>query len=166
MKPSCLSKIIHHSIGGITNYHRISAVDEYLVALTFLMEGDGWNTIHHDVVAEHGMMKMSKKQLEHLLMNHVRVYEKMVGDIFDVSYVDVANDSMDDMFQALSYNLSFQAIITWCYYRVHMNELPSSIEEVVYAYFHHWRKDRSVGEDEINEAMQVLIDWLEEANES
>lgn len=164
MSPNTTATIIHNTISRMKSYHSISKVDEYLVALTFLMETDCYNAINKDnALIQHGFMKMSKTELGDLIFNHLRIYPSVTEDIFNVSMVDIMTDSLDAMFDALCYNVAFQSIITWCFYRVHLGDMPKNIEEVVHQYFYMWKKDAVVNVEDVEDATDMLIGWIDEA---
>jgi len=161
MTPKTIAEIIHRSIDSIECY-KTTETDEHLVALTFLMATGAEDSFHTNPL-RHGMMGLTRDEFHVLVYDHIRIHEKMVNDISNICLVDVKNDSFDDLFEALMYNVAFQAVITWCYYRVRLGDMPRDIESAVNAYFTAWERNSIIDAEDVEDATTTLINWLNKA---
>jgi len=145
-------RLAKETLSEITCYYQITLSDAHLVALTMSME-DG-EFINKGNPERHGLIRWSYDEFVTFLNEYVKIDMRLCEDINNIALVNVHEDAMNDLFEAMAYNMAFQIIITWAFYYKFMSEMPRDIEEVQTAYFSVWpnaKKDKKKAEKIIKE---------------
>ena len=129
-------RLARETLSNITCYYEITLSDAHLVGLTMGME-DG-EFINNTNPERHGLIRWSYDEFATFLNERVKIDMKLCQDINNIALVNVHEDGMNDLFDALAYNMAFQIIMTWAFYYKFMSEMPRDIEDVQEAYFSVW----------------------------
>ena len=131
-----LEALIDSTLSSITCFHEVTSSDKHLVMFTMFMGGGGF--INEGNPTTHGMFSWSFERFETFLNEQLKINKRLCKDINNICLVDVENDSIQDLWEALAYNMAFQIMIVWGYYHINMSDMPRGIEEVREAYFNVW----------------------------
>lgn len=155
IKQESLERLIDKTLSNITCFHETTASDRHLVMFTMFM-GDG-GLINSGNPVTHGMFSWTYDQFADFINEDVKINQRLCDDINDICLVNVQEDTMEDLFEALAYNMAFQVMIVWGYYHVKMNEMPRDIDEVKKAYFNVWPNTSNVSHG--SNALDIIKGW-------
>lgn len=145
-------RLANETLSNITCYYEITLSDSHLVALTMAMENGEFINVGNP--ERHGLIRWSYDEFVTFLNEMVKVDPRLCDDINNIALVNVHEDGMNDLFDALAYNMAFQIIMTWAFYYKFMSEMPRDIEDVQEAYFSTWpnaKRDKKKAESIIKE---------------
>ncbi len=153
--------IIKNTLESMTSYAYISDSDVNLIELTFLEQSDMCHLVISSGATQHGLMGWTYTQLEKFICEVVRINPKFAEDINNIALIDVHNDSIDDIWEACSYNIALQILLTYQFYRHALSDMPVGIDAVTAVYFKHWPNAQQNRKS--NEAAKRLAKWTNEA---
>lgn len=156
--------IIKNTLNAMESYKHITDSDVNLVELTFLEQTNMENLIDLNGAETRGLMGFTYDQMESFICEVVRVRPAYAEDIMNIALIDVHNDTIDDMWEACSYNIAFQILLTYQLYRDKLSDMPIGADAVVNAYFKHWPHAKGSVRHQKNAAKR-MAEWSSKANQ-
>lgn len=134
-------KVINHLIEQTLDelpLHRLPGLPgKIAVALTLYAE-TGFYADEEILPKRHGMMHMTRDDLQDLLQGYLRPRDSLHKVVKDFTLVDVREDPFESVVKACEYNLAFQILMVYFWYEYRHGQGPESIEEAIYVYQEHW----------------------------
>lgn len=130
--------IIKKTLKDMTAYKHVTDSDVNLIEITFLEQSDMEAFVQGDAVERHGLMAWDFKRFETFLNEVVKINTRFAEDINNIALIDVMSDTTEDIWEACSYNIALQVLLTYQFYRHTLSEMPVGADEVVAVYLKHW----------------------------
>lgn len=153
-------EIIKNALFSLESYSRVNMSAVYLVEMTFLMQTE-METIYNERAnpVSYGLMGMSKQELKTFINDRVKANQRWADDINNIALVDVFKDSIDDVIEAVSYNIALQSLLVFFIYLDRAKDMPEGMPDVISTYFNYWPTAPKQNEANRKKAVDLMSDW-------
>jgi hypothetical protein len=100
---------------------------------------------------------LTEKQIRAFINDRIKINERWVEDINNTALIDVHKDNMEDIIEAMSYNIALQTLFSFFFYLDAAKDMPDGINEAVEYYFSYWPSVKKKATPENKKAVAVLL---------
>lgn len=129
-----------------------SASIKMLIKMTFLMETQFKSVINKEH-SRLGFMRMRKDKFKEFVNEYLYLKPELRKKIENTCLVNFKTDRMDDLIEALIYNISLQVCVTYAVYNSKYDKAPEiDVKDVAKKYINFWA-DEFVSDDLLKECV-------------